>query len=126
MSFEGDITNTKRVGENQLPRTVTLSPSKSASSVPRARERAESNLVDRPVSPLKPYSTGVVSSGGVSSLKQTATGTRYGVALSGSTASPPAKTWGLSGTTPVCPRCGKNVYFAEQVSDHFADGPDVS
>jgi len=114
ISFEGDITNTKRVGKNKLPRTVPLSPSKSTSSVPRATERTESTPNDRPVSPLKPYSTGVVSTGGINSLKQTATGTRYGAALGSSTASP-AKTWGLGGTTPVCPRCGKNVYFAEQM-----------
>ncbi|KAF8553635.1 hypothetical protein OG21DRAFT_1463835 [Imleria badia] len=114
VSFEGDITNTKRVGEIQLPRTVPLSPSKSTSSVPRATERMESISFDRPVSPLKLSSTGVVSKGGLSSLKQTATGTRYGAALGGSPASP-AKTWGLGGTTPVCPRCGKNVYFAEQM-----------
>lgn len=123
-SFEGDITNTKRVGEIQLPRTVPLSPSKSHSSAPRFLERAESTPIDRPVSPLKPNSTGLISSGGISSLKQTATGTRYGAALGGSTASP-AKTWGLGGTTPVCPRCGKNVYFAEQVGEYLSDGPGV-
>ncbi|KAG8215263.1 hypothetical protein J3R82DRAFT_8817 [Butyriboletus roseoflavus] len=114
MSFEGDITNTQRVGENQFPRTVSLSPSKSIPSVPRSMERADSIPIDRPVSPLKPNSTGFVSGGATSSLKQTATGSRYGTALGGSTASP-ARTWGLSGTTPVCPRCGKNVYFAEQM-----------
>lgn len=118
VSFEGDITNTKRVGEIQLPRTVPLAPSKSTSSVPRSVERTESISFDRPVSPLKPNSTGVVSKGGVSSLQQTATGTRYGAALGGSPASP-ARTWGLGGTTPVCPRCGKNVYFAEQVSEYL-------
>jgi len=114
VSFEGDITNTKRVGEIQLPRTVPLSPSKSTSSVSRATEGMDSTKSDRPPSPLKPNSTGVVSKAGVGSLKQTATGTRYGAALSGSTGSP-ARTWGLGGTTPVCPRCGKNVYFAEQM-----------
>ena len=84
-------------------------------------ERTESTPNDRPVSPLKPYSTGVVSTGGINSLKQTATGTRYGAALGASAASP-AKTWGLGGTTPECPRCGKNVYFAEQVSEYFTNG----
>lgn len=123
MSFEGDITNTKRVGEIQLPRTVSLSPSKSI--VPRATEHAASISTDRPVSSLKPNSTGSVSSGAISSLKQTATGTRYGAALSGSTASP-ARAWGLGGTTPVCPRCGKNVYFAEQASEYFSDDSDAS
>jgi hypothetical protein len=54
-------------------------------------------------------------------LKQTSTGTRYGVALTGGVgvnvtglASPSPRKWGVG--TPVCPRCMKNVYFAEQVS----------
>lgn len=54
------------------------------------------------------------------SLKQASSGTRYGVALTGgvgvhvtgSASSSPRK-WG--GSIPVCPRCMKNVYFAEQV-----------
>lgn len=125
MSFDGDITNTQRVGEIQLPHTVPLSTSKSASSASRAMERAGSISIDRPVSPLKPDSTGSGSSGGIGSLKQTATGTRYGAALGGGIASP-ARTWGLSGTTPVCPRCGKNVYFAEQVSKYLSNDSDAS
>ena len=120
-SFEGDITNTKRVGENRLPRTVPLSPSKSYSGAPRTVGRGGCASNDRPVSPLKHYSTGIAPSGGVNSLKETSTGTRYGAALGG-TASP-AKTWELGGTTPVCPRCGKNVYFAEQVCQHSFGGP---
>ena len=59
---------------------------------------------------------------GTTPLKQTSTGTRYGVALkggvdvnvTGSTSLTPRK-WGI-GNTPVCPRCMKSVYFAEQVS----------
>jgi len=56
---------------------------------------------------------------GVTPLKQTSTGTRYGVALKGvgvnmtGSASPSPRKWGVG--TPVCPRCMKNVYFAEQV-----------
>jgi uncharacterized paraquat-inducible protein A len=53
-------------------------------------------------------------------LNQTSTGTRYGVALKGGVAvnvtglaSPSPRKWGVG--TPVCPRCMKNVYFAEQV-----------
>ena len=73
------------------------------------------------------YTTGPSSFGGspgtfsgIMPLKQTATGTRYGVALSGGvgvhmtgTEGSPRK-WG--GNTPICPRCTKSVFFAEQVS----------
>ncbi|KAG7087494.1 hypothetical protein E1B28_013455 [Marasmius oreades] len=50
-------------------------------------------------------------------LTQTMTGTRYGVALGGTL---PTNTTGMSprkwgGNTVSCPKCGKSVYFAEQV-----------
>ena len=58
---------------------------------------------------------------GLSPLRETSTGTRYGVALKGGvgvnmtgSASPSPRKYGVG--TPVCPRCLKNVYFAEQVS----------
>jgi hypothetical protein len=58
--------------------------------------------------------------GNLTPLKQASTGTRYGVALTGGvgvhmtgSASPSPRKWGVG--TPVCPRCMKNVYFAEQV-----------
>jgi len=61
---------------------------------------AETPFVATPIPPLKP----------------TATGTRYGAMLGGSinvlnTGAP--RKWG--GSNPQCPRCGKMVYFAEQV-----------
>ena len=71
------------------------------------------------------HSTGPSSFGtfsGITPLKQTATGTRYGIALSGGvgvhmtgTETSPRK-WG--GGTPICPRCTKSVFFAEQVSSN--------
>ncbi|KZT23046.1 LIM-domain-containing protein [Neolentinus lepideus HHB14362 ss-1] len=71
---------------------------------------------DRPTSPTKYASTLGRSNGSFSSsvpsLIPTMTGTRYGTALGGGPSSP-SKQWG--GGTPVCPKCGKNVYFAEQV-----------
>jgi len=43
-----------------------------------------------------------------------ATGTRYGAALMGQqTGGSMARAWGAA--TPTCGKCGKNVYFAEQV-----------
>ncbi|KIJ60454.1 hypothetical protein HYDPIDRAFT_117164 [Hydnomerulius pinastri MD-312] len=119
ISFEGNITNTERVGDIQLPRTVPLSPSKSASGIPKTNGGANPASVERPASPLKPNSTGLGpgfggTATGISPLKQTATGTRYGAAF-GSPGASPGKTWGLGGATPVCPRCDKNVYFAEQM-----------
>jgi hypothetical protein len=46
-------------------------------------------------------------------LVPTSTGTRYGRGLTG-VAGGTNRQWG--GGTPVCPKCGKLVYFAEQVS----------
>ena len=52
-------------------------------------------------------------------IAQTATGTRYGAALGGQVGlqltggAPSPRKWGAA--NPSCPRCGKSVYFAEQV-----------
>ncbi|KAJ8520330.1 hypothetical protein ONZ45_g2841 [Pleurotus djamor] len=58
------------------------------------------------------------ATGGVVPLIPTATGSRYGVALDGKlpiqTTGSPSKRWSM-GTNPSCPKCGKTVYFAEQV-----------
>lgn len=59
-------------------------------------------------SPLASTSTGTPMGGGFVS------GTRYGVALTGQrTGGSMARAWGAS--TPTCGKCGRNVYFAEQV-----------
>ncbi|EIW76720.1 hypothetical protein CONPUDRAFT_168527 [Coniophora puteana RWD-64-598 SS2] len=50
-------------------------------------------------------------------LRQNTIGTRYGAALGGGGGGTPGhspKSFSIGGT-PVCPRCGKNVYFAEQM-----------
>lgn len=64
-------------------------------------------------------SPGSRSFGNISPLSQTATGTRYGIALDGGnigvqmTGTGTPRKWGAG--TPQCPRCAKSVYFAEQV-----------
>lgn len=62
--------------------------------------------------PLSPSKTGL-DSAQITPLKQTSTGTRYGAALGGGGTPSPVRQWG--GGTPQCGRCGKSVYFAEQV-----------
>ncbi|GJE95810.1 LIM-domain-containing protein [Phanerochaete sordida] len=101
-------------GSNGLPRTVAL---ESAMTGP-----------PRTPSPVKKSRTtdGVSASpapaiGGrmTIALGNTPTGTRYGAALGGRSAPPMApmptgRAWG-GNSNPVCPKCQKTVYFAEQV-----------
>ncbi|KAF8990251.1 hypothetical protein BDQ17DRAFT_1372140 [Cyathus striatus] len=77
--------------------------------------------------PILPNGTGASTSVGTGTrpiIIPAATGSRYGAALGGTVpvnltgmstgiTSSARKQWG--GTTPVCPKCAKNVYFAEQV-----------
>ncbi|KAH7911798.1 hypothetical protein BJ138DRAFT_1005893 [Hygrophoropsis aurantiaca] len=118
--FTGTTTNSGR-GPGGLPRTVPLSPSKSghdcskadtllpgginedvnqSSSATPGRFNISARSPEKVTTPLP--------------LRPTATGTRYGIALAGGNSPSPAKQWG-GGTTPICPRCGKSVYFAEQM-----------
>jgi LIM domain len=57
--------------------------------------------------PLMPTSTGTAIGAG--------TGTRYGVALTGQPTGGSPSRWGGSSGTPSCGKCGKSVYFAEQI-----------
>ena len=102
-------------GQGGLPRTVPLSPLKSRSGedtpdtpdatisppLPLANDRTRS--LD-----ATPHMTGTVR------LTPSATGTRYGRALAPTPTGTPRQ-WGLGGANPACGRCGKTVYFAEQV-----------
>jgi len=114
-------TNTGR-GTNGLPRTVPLnspSPLRTLSHATGGRSGAKS--VDWSAGNRYPATVGrsnshVTASGqNLPPLMSTATGTRYGVALTGGgpSGSPAGKRWG--GVTPSCARCGKSVYLAEQV-----------
>ncbi|KAH7924439.1 LIM-domain-containing protein [Leucogyrophana mollusca] len=114
--FTGTATNSGR-GAGGLPRTVPLSPSKSvqdrgAMAAPVVNGTSQDTPKFSSVALGRSNSS--VSAPVAPPLRPTATGTRYGVALSGGAPTSPAKQWG-GGTTPVCPRCGKSVYFAEQM-----------
>ncbi|KAG6908473.1 hypothetical protein DXG01_004476 [Tephrocybe rancida] len=107
--------NTGRPGLGGIPRTVPLTPTRSGtygaySSSARARPFVSNSVGGTP----SQASTDDIFN--ATPILQTTTGTRYGAALTsnltGVAGSP--KRWGAS-TNPTCPRCGKSVYFAEQV-----------
>jgi hypothetical protein len=103
--------------EGGLPRTVPLAGTPDRAASPT--KRLASNL-NSPVTLGRANSingSGAIGARRVAPLTANTTGTRYGAALMGelrSTATgSPVRQWG--GGTPQCPRCTKNVYFAEQV-----------
>lgn len=102
-------------GQGGLPRTVPLSPLKS-----RFGEDTP-DTPDATITPPPPLANGRTRSldatphmTGTVRLTPSATGTRYGRALAPTPTGTPRQ-WGLGGTNPACGRCGKTVYFAEQV-----------
>jgi len=109
--------NSGRHGQGNFPRTIPLSPNKSAQPSTDSNPNPKSpSPVPRP---LHNSSRSVESIPLVSSLVATTTGTRYGellnrasVNLTGTSGGSPRR-WGAD--TPTCPRCSRNVYFAEQV-----------
>lgn len=100
LTFTGTATSTVRIGD--MPRTVPLSPTKSASNGANTTSTLKLSSVTLARSSSSPMTP----------LQPTSTGTRYGVAFGGG--GTPVKAFS-AGATPTCPRCGKNVYFAEQV-----------
>ncbi|KAF8966941.1 hypothetical protein BDZ97DRAFT_1903604 [Flammula alnicola] len=104
-----------------IPSRSTSSPT---SSSPSSRSREAEDIVEEGEDDY----TNKRTFSNISPLKQTATGTRYGIVLSGGNANggsgvgvhmtgtggSPRK-WGAG--TPQCPRCMKSVYFAEQVRE---------
>lgn len=96
-----------------LPRTVPLDPAMVGPARPTSPTKSPTKSPPTPPRPL-PATLGRMAV----PLSSTPTGTRYGAALGGRTASPMApmatgRQWG--GGTPSCGKCGKTVYFAEQV-----------
>ncbi|KAG1823024.1 hypothetical protein EV424DRAFT_786616 [Suillus variegatus] len=100
LTFTGTATSTVRIGD--MPRTVPLSPTKSASNGANTTSTLKLSSVTLARSSSSPMTP----------LQPTSTGTRYGVAFGGG--GTPVKAFS-AGATPTCPRCGKNVYFAEQM-----------
>jgi hypothetical protein len=83
----------------------SLSPTSQTTSLGRFSSTAF--VAVNPHSSLMPTATGTIMN-----IKSSAE-TRYGVALTGQSTGGLARNW--SGATPSCGRCGKSVYFAEQV-----------
>lgn len=105
-----------RTGMNDLPGRLSSSPMKRGGGDDTTGEVESTDSVDGPQRPQTGGTTGAITLGRtnvVAPLVQTSTGTRYGRGLTG-VGGGSNRQWG--GGTPVCPKCGKLVYFAEQVS----------
>lgn len=108
-------------GAGGLPRTLALNH---AMTGPARAESPTKETVLSPLAPMTPTSTGGSGAhiGGTMTvpLSPTRTGTRYGMALGGGRMSSPMSptttrmSWAGPGN-PSCGKCGKTVYFAEQV-----------
>lgn len=106
-----------RIWVNHLPGRSPLTPTKDGKGDDTALEEdLSAGGGDPPQRPQMGGRTGAVTLGRkdvVAPLAPTSTGTRYGRGLTG-VAGGTNRQWG--GGTPACPKCGKLVYFAEQVS----------
>ena len=104
------------IGMNDLPGRSSLSPAKRGRDDDRVEEVEESaDGVDAVQRPQTGGTANAVTLGRkvMMPLIPTSTGTRYGRGLTG-VGGGTNRQWG--GGTPVCAKCGKMVYFAEQVS----------
>ncbi|KAJ4481071.1 hypothetical protein J3R30DRAFT_3463960 [Lentinula aciculospora] len=97
-----------------VTRTTVKSPFKSPHNPTNSSQIIRDNNIAA-VAAIDKFTSTVGRSKVVRPITQMPTGTRYGVALGGvvshTTGSP--RKW--AGDTPACPKCGKSVYFAEQV-----------
>ncbi|KAH7868305.1 uncharacterized protein C8R40DRAFT_845531 [Lentinula edodes] len=104
-----------RDSAESLTRKTVESPFKSSYRNPTGLSQIVGDDDTAAVAAIDKFRSTVGRSGAMRPITQTPTGTRYGVALGGPvahiTGSP--RKWG--GETPNCPKCGKSVYFAEQV-----------
>lgn len=94
------------VGMKDLPGRSPLSPTKRGGV-------EESESTDEPQTGRSTVEATLGRKELMMPLVATSTGTRYGRGLTGAGGGT-NRQWG--GGTPVCPKCGKAVYFAEQVS----------
>ena len=105
-----------RIGTTNLPGRSSLSPTKRGGNDDPVGGGGDTDLADGPQRPQMGGTMGAATldrRNVVAPLVQTSTGTRYGRGLTG-VGGGTNRQWG--GGTPVCPKCGKLVYFAEQVS----------
>jgi hypothetical protein len=102
-----------------FPRSIDLSPppggTKSYTTGFRAGARTSDNVNNFLATLGRANSVKAVPGQPLRPLMATATGTRYGVALTGSDGKTNGGAGRWGGGTPTCPRCHKSVYFAEQV-----------
>lgn len=116
-SYAGILSNTGRSGYGGLPRTIPLSPTRRSRTIDPAEEQESTHYNAVPLG--RSHSSATAYDNSPRPITQTSTGTRYGAALgstswvSSNTTGSPARKWG--GTNPSCGRCGKSVFFAEQV-----------
>ncbi|KAI0297915.1 hypothetical protein BC826DRAFT_1123942 [Russula brevipes] len=103
--------------EGGLPRTVPLTGTPDRVPSPTKRPAPISNSPATLGRANTLGGNGATGTRRIAPLAVSTTGTRYGAALMGDLRSTPTgspvRQWG--GGSPQCPRCNKNVYFAEQM-----------